>query len=128
MAATDSSAIQDAWQIAERARARSLMDAVRQSTPFTTRDLPPALSEQSAGIEDRIDETQRKISRLRTGGIDRAALHRAEDQLHTLVLDAEEVEGKEREAIAPSLFGAASRPPSLEDLACGAFSAGYRAS
>ena len=113
---TDSSAIQDAWQIAERARARSLMDAVRQSTSFTTRDLPPALSDQSAGIEDRIDETQRKISRLRTGDIDRAALHRAEDQLHTLVLDAEEVEGKEREAIAPSLFGAASRPPSLEDL------------
>jgi CHAT domain-containing protein len=112
---TDSGAVQEAWQIAERARARSLMDAVRRSTPFTTRDLPSALSEQSAGIEDRIGETQRTISRLRTGGVDRAALHRAEDQLHTLVLDAEEVEAKEREAIAPSLFGAAGRPPSLAD-------------
>ena len=112
---TDSSAAQEAWQIAERARARSMMDAVRRSTPFTTRDLPPALSEQSAGIEDRIGETQRKISRLRTGSVDRAALHRAEDQLHTLVLDAEEVEAKEREAIAPP-SSCARRPPSLDDL------------
>jgi CHAT domain-containing protein len=112
----DSGPVQEAWQIAERARARSMMDAVRRSTPFTTRDLPPALSEQSASIEDRIGETQRTISRLRTGGVDRAALHRAEDQLHTLVLDAEEIEAKEREAIAPSLFGAAGRPPSLDDL------------
>ncbi len=113
---TDSSAVQKAWQIAERARARSMVDAVRRSTPFTMRDLPPALAEQSADIEDSIDETQRKISRLRTGGVNLAALHRAEDQLHTLVLDAEEVEAKEREAISPSLFGAASRPPSVEDL------------
>jgi CHAT domain-containing protein/tetratricopeptide (TPR) repeat protein len=113
---THSGAAQEAWQIAERARARSMMDAVRRSTPFTTRDLPPALSEQSAGIEDRIDETQRTISRLRTGTVDRAALRRAEDQLHTLVLDAQAVEAKEREAIAPSLFGAAGRPPFLDDL------------
>jgi len=113
---TDSDPVQEAWQIAERARARSMMDAVRRSTPFTTRDLPPALAEQSAGIEDRIGETQRTISRLLTGGVDHAALRREEDQLHTLVLDAEEVEAKEREAIAPSLFDAAGRPPSLDDL------------
>lgn len=113
---TDSGAMQEAWQIAERARARSMMDAVRRSTSFTTRDLPAALSEQSAGIEDRIGKTQQTISRLRTGGVDHAALQRAEDQLHTLVLDAEEVEAKEREAITPSLFGAAGRPPSLDHL------------
>jgi len=112
----DSGAVLEAWQIAERARARSMMDAVRSSTPFSAHDVPPALAEQSAGIEDRIGETQRTISMLRTGGVNRAALHRAEDQLHTLVLDAEEAEAKEREAIAPSLFGAARRPPSLDDL------------
>ena len=113
---TDLSAIQEAWQIAERARARTMMDAVRRSTPFSTRDLPRELSEQSADIEDRIGETQRTISRLRTGGIDRAALRRAEDQLHTLVLDAEELEAKERQAITPSLFDATVRPPSLDDI------------
>lgn len=113
---THPGAQKEAWQIAERARARSLMDEIRSSSAFSTQDASAALVEQSAEIEQQVGATQQKIFRLRVAGIDSVALHRAEDQLHALILRAEEAEAAERTIGAPSLFGSATRAPSLDSV------------
>jgi CHAT domain-containing protein len=113
---THSSVVEEAWQIAERARARSLMDEIRSSTAFSVHDIPQALVDQSAEIEHKIGAVQQEVFQLRVAGIDSPELHRAQDQLHALVLRAEEGETAERATIAPSLFGSAKRAPSLDDV------------
>ena len=113
---THSSVVEEAWQIAERARARSLMDKIRSSTAFSVHDIPRALVEQSAEIEHQVGAVQQEVFRLRVAGIDSPELHSAQERLHALVLRAEEAETAERAAISPSLFGSAKRAPSLDDL------------
>ncbi len=103
----------EAWQIAERARARSLMDAIRASRAFSAQDLPRSLIDRSAAVEKSVGEAQQTIARLRETGSDSAALRRATDRLHTLVLQAEDMEDKEREASSPSLLASGMHPPSL---------------
>ena len=113
---THSSAVEEAWQIAERARARSLMDEIRSSTAFSARDIPQTLVDQSAEIEHQVGAVQQEVFQLRVAGFDSSELHKAQDRLHALVLRAEETEAAERAIIAPSLFGSAKRAPSLDDV------------
>ena len=107
---THSSVVEEAWQIAERARARSLMDEIRGSGAFSVHDIPQTLVDQSAEIEHQIGAVQQEVFQLRVAGIDSPALHKAQDRLHALVLRAEEAETAERATIAPSLFGSAKAP------------------
>ena len=113
---THAGALEEAWHIAERARARSLMDEIRSSTAFSAHDIPQALVEKSAEIEHQVGAAQQEVFRLRVAGIDSPELHRAQDRLHALVLRAEETETAERATIAPSLFGSVARVPSLDDV------------
>lgn len=113
---THSSVVEEAWQIAERARARSLMDEIRGSGAFSVHDIPQTLVDQSAEIEHQIGAVQQEVFQLRVAGIDSPALHKAQDRLHALVLRAEEAETAERATIAPSLFGSAKRAPSLAEV------------
>ncbi|MGB7135752.1 MAG: CHAT domain-containing protein, partial [Acidobacteriaceae bacterium] len=112
-AKTDPAAAEEAWQIAERARARSLMDAIRASSAFSTRDVPRDLIERSAGLEQHIASLQRTIARLQGTSADGTAVQQAADQLHALVLQAEDTESRERELSAPSLFATGMHPPTL---------------
>ena len=112
-AETDSTADEEAWQIAERARARSLMDAIRTSTSFSTRNLPAGMLERSAALEQRIASVEKIIARLQGTSADEAARQQAADQLHALVLQAEDAEARERELSVPSFFSASIRPPTL---------------
>ena len=112
-AKSDPAAAEEAWQIAERARARSLMDAIRASSAFSTRNVPPDLIERSAGLEQHIASVQRTIARLQGTSADATAVQQAADQLHALVLQAEDSESRERELSAPSLFATGMRPPTL---------------
>jgi CHAT domain-containing protein len=112
----DPAAAEEAWQIAERARARSLVDAIRASTNFSTHNLPAPLLERSATLERNIATVQQTIARLQGASSDAGALRQAADQLHTLVLQAEEAESTERELSTPSLFVAGMHPPSLADV------------
>ena len=112
-AETDSTADEEAWQIAERARARSLMDAIRTSTSFSTRNLPAGMLERSAALEQRIASVEKIIARLQGTSADEAARQQAADQLHALVLQTEDAEARERELSVPSFFSASIRPPTL---------------
>ena len=80
--ATDRSAEIEAWQIAERARARSLMDAVRSAGAFSTRNLSSELIDQSAAIENRIALTQQSIFRMRDEDDNSAAQRLALQKRH----------------------------------------------
>ncbi len=103
----------ETWTIAERARARSLIDAIRQSSDFTTRGVPAELIDRSENVEREIGEAQQRILRLGSQDGGKAGLQEAENQLHALVVEADEIEAREREASSPSLFGVAVRPPSM---------------
>lgn len=105
-----------AWTIAERARARSLLDAVRETSAFSTRGVPQSLIDRSSELERQIDQSQQAILRLSATGNDSPALQDAKEQLHSLVVESEEVEAREREGASASLFGAAWHLPSLESV------------
>lgn len=113
---SQTSSVEEALIIAERARARSLMDAVRASSTFSTRDVPGGLIDQSATIEKRISATEQTISRLRLSGDETPALEQATAQLHALVLQADEVEARERKTSSPSLFEASTHSPTLDGI------------
>ena len=100
----------EALEIAERARARSLMDSVRASSAFSTAAVPRSLIDQSADIERQVAATQQAISRLGIAGEHGAALQKQTDLLHDLVLQSEDVEAKERKAASPSLADAVIHP------------------
>ena len=100
----------EALEIAERARARSLMDSVRASSAFSTAAVPRSLIDQSADIERQVAATQQAISRLGIAGEHGAALQKQTDLLHDLVLQSEDVEAKERKAASPSLADAVVHP------------------
>lgn len=112
----DATAEEAAWQVAERARARSLMDAIRGSAKFSARNLPGPLLERSAALEQRIAGLQQRIARLEGGPADAGTLQQAADRLHSLVLEAEDTESQERRLSAPSLFSAATDLPTLAAL------------
>jgi CHAT domain-containing protein len=106
----------EAWAIAERARARSLMDAIRSSSSFSARNQPAELLDRSAKVERRIEETLRTILQLSAADNDVAALQQAKQRLHSLVLESEEVEAREREGSSVSLFGAGLHASSVSAL------------
>ena len=106
----------EAWTIAERARARSLMDAIRSSSTFSARNQPAELLDHSAKVERQIEETLRAILQLNAADEDAAALQQAKQRLHSLVLESEEVEAREREDSSVSLFDAGLHSPSVSAL------------
>jgi CHAT domain-containing protein len=106
----------EAWSIAERARARSLMDAIRSSSTFSAHNQPAELLDHSAKVERQIEETLRTILQLSSADKDAATLQQAKQQLHSLVLESEEVEAREREDSSVSLFDAGLHPPSVSAL------------
>ncbi|MGB0083340.1 MAG: CHAT domain-containing protein, partial [Terracidiphilus sp.] len=103
----------ETWTIAERARARSLIDAIRQSSDFTTRGVPAELIDRSENVEREIGEAQQQILKLGSQDGGKPGLQEAKNQLHALVVEADEIEAREREASSLSLFGVAVRPPSI---------------
>lgn len=103
----------EAWRIAERFRARALMDAIRSSSQLPGRDFPLALMNRNVAVEKSIGATLERISQLGASGAANAAERRQTDKLHALVLEADDIEAREREAESPSLFGAALHPPTL---------------
>lgn len=111
-----SSADLDAWRIAELARGRALMDAIRSSSRISARDLPSRLMDRNAILERDITSTLNTIVKFRGGGGSPTALRQQAEKLHSLVLNAENLEASERGAHSPSLFGAALHPPTLAAL------------
>jgi hypothetical protein len=106
----------EAWTIAERARARSLMDAIRSSSTFSARNPPAELLDHSAKVEPQIEETLRTLLQLSPADKDAAMLQQAKQRLHSLVLESEEVEAREREDSSVSLFDAGLHSPSVSAL------------
>jgi CHAT domain-containing protein len=106
----------EAWTIAERARARSLMDAIRSSSIFSARNQPAELLDHSAKVERQIEDTLRTILELSPADNDATVLQQAKQRLHSLVLESEEVEAREREDSSVSLFDAGLHSPSVSAL------------
>ena len=106
----------EAWTIAERARARSLMDAIRSSSTFSARNQPAELLDHSAKVERQIEDTLRTILELSPADNDATVLQQAKQRLHSLVLESEEVEAREREDSSVSLFDAGLHSPSVSAL------------
>ncbi|HEX4039917.1 MAG TPA: CHAT domain-containing protein [Acidobacteriaceae bacterium] len=106
----------EALEIAERARARSLMDAVRASSAFSSADVPRSVIDESAEIERQIAATQQAISHLGLTGNHGSELQQDTSRLHGLVLRSDDVEARERETASPSLFDAGFRPATLPQL------------
>jgi CHAT domain-containing protein/tetratricopeptide (TPR) repeat protein len=112
----DPSAVEEAWQITERSRARSLADAVRSSGGVAEQRLPATLLDARAATGRQIAAVQQTISRLYGTTADTGALHRAAMQLHALVLQDEDNEAHERQLSEPLALIASPRPPSLEGM------------
>jgi CHAT domain-containing protein len=106
----------EAWTIAERARARSLVDTIRESSPFSTRGVPQSLIDRSSGVERQIVQTQQNILRLSSLQNAAAPLQTAKDQLHALIGEEDDIEARERESSSASLFSAAWHLPSIDSL------------
>lgn len=112
----DSSAVEEAWQIAERSRARSLMDAVRSSGGVVEQRLPSALLDERAATDRQIATVQQTVSRLYGTTADAGALHRAAMHLHALVLQDEAYDARERQLSEPSAVSTPLQPPPLATL------------
>lgn len=105
-----------AWEMAERARARSLMDAIRSSSKITASDLSSRLVDENAIVEREISSTLSNIVDIRAAGDRGARLKQKTEELDALVLRAESIEARERDAHSSSLFDAVLHPPSLDAL------------
>lgn len=106
----------EALEIAERARARSLMDAVRASSGLASASVPRAEVDRSADIEQQIAATEQKISRLAQSGSPGKGLQQETRRLHGLVLQSDDAEAREREAASQSLLDAGRRPATAAQL------------
>ncbi len=105
-----------AWAIAERARAQTLMDAIRSATRFSAQPLPAEAIEKRAAVEREIAQAEKDVFRLSAQArtLDDPSLRRAEERLHALVFESDQIDAAGREGV--SLTPADLRAPSPGDL------------
>lgn len=89
-----------AWTIAERARARSLVDSIAEAQRNSAANAPPADNELAA--EQQIKDAEDQLVRLGNSAGDRAQAHALEERIHHLALQAEELEARSADPVAQS--------------------------
>ena len=101
-----------AWKIAERARAQSLMDAIRSSTRLSSQPLPAAAMEKRAAIEQAVTQAEKDVFRLgaQARTVNDPALRQAEVRLRSLVFESDQIAAANREGA--SFNPGDLRPPS----------------
>jgi CHAT domain-containing protein len=109
----------EGFAIAERARARSLMDAVRSAGVASTVGVSADAIDRAADLEHQIGAEMQNILRLGSSadspvGNDRPTrLSQAKASLHALVLESDEAESHQRKSAA---LGDSLQPPTINDI------------
>lgn len=105
-----------AWETAERARARSLMDAVRGASAFSTGQLSPSLQAAINRTERQIVAAQNMALQVRsTAGSGHGPLQEGQ-QLHALVEQMDQLEARGHEGGDGKFLDAWKGPPSLKEV------------
>ena len=101
-----------AWKIAERARAQSLMDAIRSSSRLSSQPLPAAAIEKRAAVEQAVTQAEKDVFRLgaQARTVNDPALRQAEVRLRSLVFESDQMAAAGREGA--SFNPGDLRPPS----------------
>ncbi len=101
-----------AWKIAERARAQTLMDAIRSSTRLSAQPLPAEAMEKRAAIEQAVAQAEKDVFRLgaQARTLNDPSLRQAEVRLRSLVFESDQIAAAGREGA--SFNPGDLRPPS----------------
>ncbi len=88
-----------AWKIAERARAQTLMDAIRSATRLSAQPLPAEAMEKRAAAERAVTQAEKEVFRLgaQARSLNDPSLRQAEARLRALVFESDQIAVASRE-------------------------------
>ena len=85
---------EQAWTVAERARARTLLDDLQEGGPGGTSNFDGRLQQKSAALELKLHDTEDRLLRLGPSASDIAHARQLEQKIHDMLLDADELEAR----------------------------------